>query len=208
MFRKPDPKEQMRQQKRQLNRTQRELARDKNALERQEKQLEAEIKKLARQGNKQAATALAKQLLQLRKQKNKNMSVSSKITGIGYQAQAMQSTATMAGAMSKTSQAMGAMNKQMDPASLQKTLQNFERESAKMDMNEEMMGETLDSVLDESGDEEEQDAIVNQVLDELGIEMAGKMASAPTAHGSKLSSGSKASTSDADIEEMLAKLKA
>ena len=37
------------------------------------------------------------------------------------------------------------------------------------------MNETLDSILDESGDEEEQEAIVNQVLDEIGIEVAGKV---------------------------------
>ena len=30
-------------------------------------------------------------------------------------------------------------------------------------------------MLNESGDEEEQDAIVNQVLDEIGIEISGKV---------------------------------
>ncbi|CAN7981967.1 unnamed protein product [Ixodes pacificus] len=37
--------------------------------------------------------------------------------------------------------------------------------------------DTLNSILDESGDEEEQDAIVNQVLDEIGIEVSGKVSS-------------------------------
>lgn len=37
------------------------------------------------------------------------------------------------------------------------------------------MDDTLSSVLDESGDEEEQDAVVNQVLDEIGIEISGKV---------------------------------
>ena len=35
--------------------------------------------------------------------------------------------------------------------------------------------DTLDDIFDESGDEEEQDAIVNQVLDEIGIEISGKV---------------------------------
>lgn len=35
----------------------------------------------------------------------------------------------------------------------------------------QIVNDTLDSMLDESGDEEEQNAIVNQVLDEIGIEM-------------------------------------
>jgi charged multivesicular body protein 2B len=35
--------------------------------------------------------------------------------------------------------------------------------------------DTLSSVLDESGDEEESEAIMNQVLDEIGIEITGKV---------------------------------
>ena len=37
------------------------------------------------------------------------------------------------------------------------------------------VNDTLDDMLNESGDEEEQDAIVNQVLDEIGIEISGKV---------------------------------
>lgn len=39
------------------------------------------------------------------------------------------------------------------------------------------VNDTLDDMLDESGDEEESDFIVNQVLDEIGIEMSGKVRS-------------------------------
>ena len=39
-----------------------------------------------------------------------------------------------------------------------------------------LVNDTLESVFDESGDEEEQDAIVSQVLDEIGIEITGKVA--------------------------------
>lgn len=118
-----------------------------------------------------------------------------------------------------------------------------------------VVNETLDSILDESGDEEEQEAVVNQVLDEIGIEVSGKvkwrqseekewqekyfikrnlvvviwvildavfiqafcfstsqMAEAPSAHGGKFPMGQQATASkgsaDADIEAMLANLKA
>ncbi|KAK3754859.1 hypothetical protein QZH41_011332 [Actinostola sp. cb2023] len=164
-------------------------------------------KKEFEEAYQKAATALAKQLLLLRKQKTKNISVSTKLSGVGYQVQAMQSTAAMGGAMSTASKTMAGMNAQMNPQQLQKTLQNFERESAKMDLSEEIMNEGLDSVLDDSGDEEEQEAIVNQVLDEIGIDIAGKMADAPSAHNSKIATGSKPAA-DQEIEDMLAKLKA
>lgn len=40
-------------------------------------------------------------------------------------------------------QTMGSVNAQMNPAQLQSTLQNFEMESSKMDMKEEMSKLTL-----------------------------------------------------------------
>jgi len=38
-----------------------------------------------------------------------------------------------------------------------------------------VVNDSLDDILGESGDEEEQDAIVSQVLDEIGIEISGKV---------------------------------
>jgi len=37
------------------------------------------------------------------------------------------------------------------------------------------VNDSLDDILGESGDEEEQDAVVSQVLDEIGIEISGKV---------------------------------
>jgi len=37
------------------------------------------------------------------------------------------------------------------------------------------VNDTLDDILTESGDEEEEDSIVNQVLDEIGIDIKGKV---------------------------------
>lgn len=37
------------------------------------------------------------------------------------------------------------------------------------------VSETLDDIMDESGDEEETEGIVSQVLDEIGIEISGKV---------------------------------
>ena len=47
----------------------------------------------------QLATTLAKQLIQLRKTKTRNMAATGKITAIGHQATAMQATHKMAGSM-------------------------------------------------------------------------------------------------------------
>lgn len=63
-------------------------------------------------------------------------------------------------------------------------------------------------MLTESGDEEEGDKVVQQVLDEIGIEISGKMARAPAISHGKLGEGSKSRLpTDEEIEAQLAKLR-
>ena len=81
----------------------------------------------------------------------------------------------MSQAMAETSKTMTNMNKMMNPQQVAKTMQEFDVANTKMGMTEEMMNDALDDMLNESGDEEEGDAIVNQVLDEIGIEISGKV---------------------------------
>lgn len=61
---------------------------------------ELEIKKMAKSGNREACKILAKQLVQLRKQKNRTYAVSSKVTSMSTQTKVMNSQMKMAGAMS------------------------------------------------------------------------------------------------------------
>ncbi|ESO84176.1 hypothetical protein LOTGIDRAFT_203267 [Lottia gigantea] len=205
---KPTIEQQIRENDRTTKRTQRGVERDRANLEKEEKKIEMEIKKAAKQGNKQAATILAKQLVALRKQKTKTYAVNSKIGAIGNQQKLMHSNMKMANAMGTTTKTMVEMNKVMDPQKTMKMMQDFEKESTKMGMTEEMIDDTLDDILAESGDEEEQDAIVSQVLDEIGIELSGKMVNAPSAHRGQLGESSKAKgVSDDDIEKQLAALK-
>ncbi|XP_033095943.1 charged multivesicular body protein 2b-like [Anneissia japonica] len=204
VFRKPNEKEIMRKNDKELRKTQRDLERDRGKLEREEKKLEMEIKKAAKRGDKQTCTILAKQLVNMRKTKTRSYGASAKVTAVKTQAKTMQSTKAMATAMGNTTKAMGAMNKQMSPQQIAQTMQNFERESAKMAMTEEIMDDTLEDLLTESGDEEEQEAIVTQVLDEIGIEVSGKLSEAPSAHKGSLAESNAAK--DAELEAKLANL--
>uniref|UniRef100_A0A8P4K8D9 Charged multivesicular body protein 2B n=1 Tax=Dicentrarchus labrax TaxID=13489 RepID=A0A8P4K8D9_DICLA len=195
----------IKEQSKELRGTQRQITRDRAALEKQEKQMEAEIKKMAKSGNKEACKILAKQLVQLRKQKNRTYAVSSKVTSMSTQTKMMNSQMKMAGAMSTTAKTMQAVNKKMDPQKTLKTMQDFQKENMKMGMTEDMINDTLDDIFDESGDEEESQDIVNQVLDEIGIEISGKMVRAPAAGKSlpTASTSKQATISDDEIERQL-----
>jgi len=61
-------------------------------------------------------------------------------------------------------------------------MNEFEKESAAMDIKEEMMSETVDDVMnDEAVDEEEEgDKILKEVLDEIGVGLSQELQDAPT----------------------------
>ncbi|KAG5852792.1 charged multivesicular body protein 2b-A-like [Anguilla anguilla] len=205
LFKKKTVEDVIKEQNKELKGTQRQIARDRTSLEKQEKQIELEIKKMAKSGNKDACKILAKQLVQLRKQKNRTYAVSSKVTSMSTQTKVMNSQMKMAGAMATTTKTMQAVNKKMDPQKTLQTMQNFQKENMKMGMTEEMINDTLDELFDESGDEEESEGIVNQVLDEIGIEISGKMVGAPSAGRSlpSASASKAAGISDEEIERQL-----
>lgn len=57
---------------------------------------------MAKTGNRDACKVLAKQLVQVRKQKTRTYAVSSKVTSMSTQTKLMNSQMKMAGAMAKT----------------------------------------------------------------------------------------------------------
>jgi len=207
---KPTVKEQLKANDRALRKVTRDVERDRRELEKEEKKLEMEIKKAAKMGNKQAATVLAKQLINIRKQKTRTYKATSQISAAGSSAKAMGANVKLAEAMGSTAKTMGQMNRMVNPTDVARTMQEFDIANTKMGMTEEMMNDTLDDILAESGDEEEEDAIVNQVLDEIGIEISGKMANAPSAARGTVGAETidkKNKEADDEIEKMLAQLK-
>lgn len=67
---------------------------------------------------------------------------------------------------------MASMNRGLNLPSIQRIMNDFEKESSMMDMKEEMMSEAVDDVMDEEEEEEEGDKILKQVLDEIGVDLS------------------------------------
>jgi hypothetical protein len=63
------------------------------------------------------------------------------------------------------------MNRGLNLPQIQHIMNDFERESATMDMKEEMMSDAVDDVMDDDleDEEEESDKILKEVLDEIGV---------------------------------------
>lgn len=77
------------------------------------------------------------------------------------------------------------MNRQMNLPALQRIAQEFEKENDIMDQRQEMMDDAID---DATGleDEEESEDVVNQVLDEIGIDLGQSVRTLPQAYSSAL----------------------
>lgn len=100
----------------------------------------------------------------------------------------------MAQAMKGVSRAMANMNRQLNLPQIQQILHEFEKQSEIMDMKEEMINDAIDDAMEDEGDEEESDAVVAQVLDELGLQLTDQLSGLPQAAGSLSVSGIKQPT--------------
>jgi charged multivesicular body protein 2A len=73
---------------------------------------------------------------------------------------------------------MASMNRGLNLPAISRIMNEFEKESSMMDMKEDMMSEAVDDVMDEEMDEEEEgDAILKQVLDEIGVNLSQQVLS-------------------------------
>ena len=173
---KPDVKEQLREQTKQLKRNEREIEREKLQLQRQEQKLIADIKKAAKDGQTSATKTLAKQLVRTRAAMERMGAMKGQVQGAAVQMKLNLTQANMAQSLAGASEAMGKMNAAVNPAEMAKTMAQFSQENEKMQLKQEMMDDALDDLFDDDDVEAESDLITQQVLDDIGVDIAGQMA--------------------------------
>lgn len=179
--RRKTPAEMLRQNQRALNKAMRDLDRERSRLEQQEKKIIADIKKMAKQGQMDAVKVMAKDLVRTRRYVKKFIMMRAQIQAVSLKITTLKSQNAMAEAMKGVTKAMMTMNKQLKLPQIQKIMMEFEKQTEIMDMKEEMMNDVIDDAMGDEDDEEETEAIVGQVLDELGIQMADQLAGLPAA---------------------------
>ncbi|KAH9174243.1 vacuolar sorting protein DID4 [Lactarius sanguifluus] len=176
------PAERLRQHQRALAKAQRELDRERTKLEQSEKKLVMDIKKSAKAGQLNACKVMAKDLVRTRRYVQKFYQMRTQLQAVGLRIQTLRSNQQMADAMRGATRAMKSMNRGLNLPQIQRIMNEFERESATMDMKEEMMSDAVDDVMDDDleDEEEEGDKILKQVLDEIGVGISQQLAEAPT----------------------------
>ena len=169
------PAEQLRQSKRQITRGIREIDRERVKIESQQKKLIAEIKKLAKQGQVPSAKVLAKDLVRMRNQVTKMYAMRSQLQSVEMQMATMKTSAVLGESLQGVTRAMVAMNKAINLPALNAAMREFLEESQRMDLTEEMMEDAVGMAVDTDDIAGESDEVVNQVLSEIGVEVAGSV---------------------------------
>nr|ACO15754.1 Charged multivesicular body protein 2a [Caligus clemensi] len=210
--RKMTPDEMLRKNQRALTKAMRELDRERSKMEQQEKKIIADIKKMAKAGQMDAVRIMAKDLVRTRRYVKKFMLMRANIRAVSLKIQTLKSQNSMAEAMKGVTQAMQNMNRQMKLPQIQKIMQEFEKQSEIMDMKEEMMSDCIDDAMGDEEDEDESDAIVSQVLDELGLQLNDQLKDVPAGTSTLATLGAKekkavaagdVDDADADLQERL-----
>jgi charged multivesicular body protein 2A len=148
VFGKEKPlKEVLRENKRMINRAVRELDREKKQLEREEQRLTMEIKAAAKQQQMASVKIMAKDLVRTRQYVTKFIEMRSHLQGCALKLQTVKSHHAMAESMKSTAKAMYKMNKAVNVPAITKMMADFEKENAKTEIMQEIMGDTLDDAL-------------------------------------------------------------
>jgi division protein CdvB (Snf7/Vps24/ESCRT-III family) len=155
------------------------MEREIRELDKQEKQVTMELKQRAKtvggSTKDSALNALAKQLVQVRKQREKLFAAKAHIGAVGMHATSMASQVAAASALGSVTEAMGVANSAMDVKATMKIMQEFSRENERMEVKQEMIDDALMDAFDNEDVEEEADLLTSQVLAELGVELDSKL---------------------------------
>jgi division protein CdvB (Snf7/Vps24/ESCRT-III family) len=147
-------------------------------LDRQEKQVVLELKQRAKtvnSTNDPTLKALAKQLVQIRSQRDKMISAKAQLGAMGMHATVMASQIGATAALSSVTESMKTANKVMDVKATTKIMSEFQRENERMNVKGEMMDDMLAAAFDNDEMEEEAENVTNQVLAELGVELDSQL---------------------------------
>jgi charged multivesicular body protein 2A len=127
----------------------------------------------------QAVRTAAKDLVRTKQHIAKFYQMRSTLQGLNLKMQTMKTSNEIANAMGKMSKAMKQMNKKMNVPKMQELMYEFQKQEAQMEMGQEMMDDVLDDALDDPETAENEEAIVKQVLDEIGVDLTSSLKEAP-----------------------------
>lgn len=121
---------------------------------------------------------MAKDLVRTRRYIQKFYQMKTQLQAVSLRIQTVGTNQQMMVSMKGATRLLGSMNRSMNLPSLQKIAMEFEKENDIMDQRQEMMDDAIDDTMEM--DEDESEEIVNQVLDEIGIDLKQSLGATPS----------------------------
>ena len=120
----------------------------------------------------------AKDLVRIRKAIEKFEMAKANLQGIQIQLMTASGQEAIMKSMKDACKSYRILNGMMDPSAIQKIMSEYTKETTK----QEMMAEIMDDVMDDAlgNDAQAEDDLVQQVLQEIGVDITSNMASAPS----------------------------
>jgi len=178
-YRAVPPAEVIRENQRTLDRSTRQLDAEYERLGDCETKLVQDIKQAARAGHMKMCQTLARDLVRYRAHREKVVTFKSQLSAVSMQMTSMASTHAVAQSMRNVTLTMMAVNRSMKLPAIQKIMVEFQKQSGAMELNQELMDDAVGNAMSSADDEQESELVVNQVLDEIGIDIKEKMVDAP-----------------------------
>eukprot|EP00178_Gracilaria_changii_P000077 TRINITY_DN1006_c0_g1_i1.p2 TRINITY_DN1006_c0_g1~~TRINITY_DN1006_c0_g1_i1.p2 ORF type:complete len:302 (-),score=61.28 TRINITY_DN1006_c0_g1_i1:1651-2556(-) len=175
--------QQIKRNQRSIDKACRELERERLKMETQEQRLKVQIKKTAKEGQLDAARILARDLVRTRAHITRMYQMRTQLQSVSMQLTSMRTNESMASAMGNVVKIMSRINQTMNLPAMQNVMMQFEMEHGKMEMTQEMIDDAMGDVLSGADEEAQTDDVINQVLDELGLEQDSKLGAVASAHG-------------------------
>jgi len=164
MFKKPPTLEEtVKKWKRDLKHEERNIEKSIRDIDVEEAKVKKSIKERLKQGDKNSARTLAKELVRSRKAKERLYTSKAQLNSVVMQLQSNMAMVRMSKTMQKSTQIMGAMNNLVKMPQLQKVMMAMSKEMAKSGLIEEMM----DDVFEDADVDEEADEEIDKVVEEL-----------------------------------------
>ncbi|KAF6000483.1 Charged multivesicular body protein [Cyanidiococcus yangmingshanensis] len=173
------PAQKLRRYKRTIDRAVREVDRERMKMQRLEQQRKNEIRRLARESQMKSVRIAARDLVRVRNCIAKMYELRSQMQSVQMQLSTMRSSEAMTNAMRGIVKSMHLMNRQVNLPRIGHILHEFERESEILSLKQEVIDDAMDNAIADEDENEETEQVVNQVLDELGLEHASRLEEAP-----------------------------
>jgi len=183
---KPKPIEEvLKENKRAINKAIREIEKEVTRMERKQKEMATNIKRMAKKNQTASVKVVVKDFVRMKGHISRLIMFKTQLNAIALKMQTMKSHQALTSAMNGAFGCMKRMNAAVSLPAMQEIMRDFQYENEKAEEYQENMDELIDDVMGEDDAEMEEDAIFNQVMDELGIENSAALPEAAQGNGEK-----------------------